>query len=51
MQIFTFLLRQLGRYDKKSHESKMPLYIVLISVHGLIRGNDLELGRDADTGG
>ncbi|MGA7983498.1 MAG: HAD family hydrolase [Chromatiaceae bacterium] len=28
-----------------------PLYLVLISVHGLIRGNDLELGRDADTGG
>jgi sucrose-phosphate synthase len=28
-----------------------PLYIVLISVHGLIRGRDLELGRDADTGG
>ena len=28
-----------------------PLYIVLISVHGLIRGHDLELGRDADTGG
>ncbi|MDR2877559.1 MAG: HAD-IIB family hydrolase [Chromatiales bacterium] len=27
------------------------LYIVLISVHGLIRGHDLELGRDADTGG
>ncbi len=27
------------------------LYLVLISVHGLIRGNDLELGRDADTGG
>jgi sucrose-phosphate synthase len=27
------------------------LYILLISVHGLIRGNDLELGRDADTGG
>ena len=30
---------------------KKPLYIVLISVHGLIRGDDLELGRDADTGG
>ena len=30
---------------------KQPLYIVLISVHGLIRGHDLELGRDADTGG
>lgn len=28
-----------------------PLYILLISVHGLIRGHDLELGRDADTGG
>ncbi len=32
-------------------ESGKPLYIVLISVHGLIRGDDLELGRDADTGG
>ncbi|MDD1620359.1 MAG: glycosyltransferase, partial [Methylococcaceae bacterium] len=27
------------------------LHIVLISIHGLIRGRDLELGRDADTGG
>ena len=27
------------------------LYLVLISVHGLIRGHNLELGRDADTGG
>jgi sucrose-phosphate synthase len=27
------------------------LYICLISVHGLIRGGELELGRDADTGG
>ena len=27
------------------------LYLCLISVHGLIRGDDLELGRDADTGG
>ena len=26
-------------------------YILLISIHGLIRGHDLELGRDADTGG
>ena len=26
-------------------------YIILISVHGLIRGQGLELGRDADTGG
>lgn len=27
------------------------LYIVLLSIHGLIRGHNLELGRDADTGG
>ena len=27
------------------------LYIVLISIHGLVRGKELELGRDADTGG
>lgn len=27
------------------------LYVVMYSVHGLIRGHDLELGRDADTGG
>jgi len=27
------------------------LYIVLISLHGLIRTGDLELGRDPDTGG
>ncbi len=26
-------------------------YLLLINVHGLIRGHDLELGRDADTGG
>jgi sucrose-phosphate synthase len=27
------------------------MYLLLISIHGLIRGHDLELGRDADTGG
>ncbi len=27
------------------------IHIVLLSVHGLIRGHDLELGRDSDTGG
>ncbi|OUD15446.1 HAD-IIB family hydrolase [Thioflexithrix psekupsensis] len=27
------------------------LYVVLISLHGLIRGKNIELGRDADTGG
>lgn len=28
-----------------------PLHLVLLSIHGLIRGHDLELGRDDDTGG
>jgi sucrose-phosphate synthase len=27
------------------------LYICMLSIHGLIRGHELELGRDADTGG
>lgn len=32
-------------------DDKSGLYILQISVHGLIRGQNLELGRDADTGG
>jgi sucrose-phosphate synthase len=31
--------------------ARSGLYLVMFSVHGLIRGRDLELGRDADTGG
>ena len=27
------------------------LYVLMLSVHGLLRGHELELGRDADTGG
>ncbi|KAG8636344.1 hypothetical protein MANES_16G123800v8 [Manihot esculenta] len=34
----------------KQHKEK-KLYIVLISLHGLIRGENMELGRDSDTGG
>ena len=32
-------------------ENQQGLYIVLISIHGLVRGHNIELGRDADTGG
>ncbi len=32
-------------------KSENPIYILMISMHGLIRGTDMELGRDADTGG
>ncbi|MCF6202509.1 MAG: HAD-IIB family hydrolase [Methylococcaceae bacterium] len=31
--------------------NKQKRYLLLISVHGLIRGKDQELGRDADSGG
>ena len=31
--------------------SKHPIHFVMISLHGLVRGNEQELGRDADTGG
>nr|XP_043607606.1 probable sucrose-phosphate synthase 4 [Erigeron canadensis] len=35
-----------------SDENKSrQLYIVLVSIHGLVRGENMELGRDSDTGG
>lgn len=33
----------------EGHEKR--LYVVLISLHGLVRGDNMELGRDSDTGG
>ncbi len=37
--------------DKPEQQKSDGLYLGLFSIHGLIRGHDLELGRDADTGG
>ena len=34
-----------------SNKNHKGIYIQLYSIHGLIRGHDLELGHDADTGG
>ncbi|XP_040367392.1 probable sucrose-phosphate synthase, partial [Rosa chinensis] len=34
-----------------AHQKEKKFYIVLISLHGLIRGENMELGRDSDTGG
>ncbi len=31
--------------------SNKKLYISMVSIHGLLRGENMELGRDADTGG
>ncbi|KAH9782012.1 putative sucrose-phosphate synthase 4 [Citrus sinensis] len=39
---------QIWSEDDKSSRN---LYIVLISMHGLVRGDNMELGRDSDTGG
>eukprot|EP01018_Ginkgo_biloba_P012399 Gb_17607 [translate_table: standard] len=36
--------------EEQPHKEKR-LYIVMISLHGLVRGENMELGRDSDTGG
>ncbi|KAJ0035597.1 hypothetical protein Pint_25467 [Pistacia integerrima] len=44
--------RNLSNLEVWSDDKKeKKLYIVLISLHGLIRGENMELGRDSDTGG
>jgi sucrose-phosphate synthase len=35
----------------RNENKKNGLYIIMLSIHGLVRGKELELGRDADTGG
>lgn len=37
--------------SRKTNKKDKGLHLQLFSIHGLIRGNNLELGRDADTGG
>ena len=38
--------------DKDPFEGRVDgLYLVLISLHGLVRGERMELGKDPDTGG
>ena len=43
--------RELRHTAKVRMDTRYNPYILLISIHGLIRGHDLELGCDADTGG
>lgn len=45
------LLRQSSSAVTWSDDKAENLYIVLISMHGLVRGDNMELGRDSDTGG
>lgn len=38
--------------DKDPFEGRVDgLYLILISLHGLVRGERMELGKDPDTGG
>ncbi|OAY63793.1 putative sucrose-phosphate synthase 4, partial [Ananas comosus] len=37
--------------DGEDETKNRRLYIVLVSLHGLVRGENMELGRDSDTGG
>ncbi|CAL5202066.1 unnamed protein product [Lathyrus oleraceus] len=44
--------RQISNLEIWSDDkNEKKLYIVLISLHGLVRGENMELGRDSDTGG
>ncbi|XP_047319312.1 probable sucrose-phosphate synthase 2 isoform X2 [Impatiens glandulifera] len=45
--------RNVSNVDVWSADSnkEKKLYIILISLHGLVRGENMELGRDSDTGG
>lgn len=44
--------RQYSNLEVWSDDNKeKKLYIVLLSLHGLVRGENMELGRDSDTGG
>jgi len=47
----TTVKKSTGSRSQEEGKDSRGLYIVLVSVHGLIRGHNLELGRDADTGG
>jgi len=40
-----------GQAPADAGDASAGLYLQMFSLHGLIRGHDLELGRDADTGG
>ena len=47
-----FMKNSKGNLSRRKDRNKIKgLYIQLFSIHGLIRGYDPELGRDADTGG
>ncbi|KAG4924057.1 probable sucrose-phosphate synthase 3 [Glycine soja] len=44
--------RQTSNLEVWSDDKKeKKLYVVLLSLHGLVRGENMELGRDSDTGG
>ena len=48
-----FLAESKGKADTKDlFQGRLDgLYLTLISLHGLVRGDRMELGKDPDTGG
>jgi sucrose-phosphate synthase len=54
---FTLYERHLGDWAKETSTGTIPapggqdLYILSLTIHGLVRATEIELGRDADTGG
>ena len=54
---FDLYEQHLNRWSKEAkHDSSRPpsrsrLYVLSLSVHGLVRSTEIELGRDPDTGG
>lgn len=44
-------LRSWTRPPAHDDKHERGLHVLSLSVHGLVRGSDIELGRDADTGG
>jgi sucrose-phosphate synthase len=54
---FTLYERHLSDWSKDTSAGAIPapvgqeLYVLSLTIHGLVRATDIELGRDADTGG
>ena len=44
-------LRRWSTPPSHGHSKEQGIHILSLSVHGLVRGSDIELGRDPDTGG
>ncbi len=52
LSLYESHLRRWGKEGETGpHPGDAGLYVLSLTLHGLVRGTDIELGRDADTGG